>query len=347
MQVSNTGGINQNYTIQPYINNALHDLVIKKNNDDNRREVLQSHPETCGLVIQDGKAIFNEDAFQEDLGAFSTLYTLSTVCTPDHQNKELINFILSTKDNPEFNSEIDCLMKKGEWKLVREILSSLSPEKLDSLKELSPSVQHSHLEKNTPDQIISMINAFPKTNWAKNLWAKAPFGHAQSYLDQNPHEELIVYSYIKGMETVDGKDYLSGLFQPIYDVFNRSLFANLTKEIKENIFKDVVVSTYPTLANAPEVSHLFDTFCKYSWVNTKVARLAFREYRQNNGLCEKKFTPKQTKDITEMFLECLSKKTVNFDAPTRKKFIDMVGKDQEVDKPRLKKGMIEKEISLL
>lgn len=341
MQSIPVGRTKPNYPFQPDRKNDLYHLVIEKNKAVDLINFLCTHPETLGLEAKEEKICFNEELFRTEVGKFNK-------DTYQKLNQKAFDFTLhSTKFSKEFKSIINCLIIDGHWKLVSTILTSLSPEKIESLKELSPKVHYGWLREMEPDLVISMIMTFPKINWKTLLEANS--NYRLSAFENHPTKELVVYPHVIGLHSKEGNECLSKLFEPIYEVFYKTCLKNLDLKPKKSIAKDIILSTYPILASAPEVFNLFDSFCRVSETNLKkkTAHLAFREYRQRNGLCMKKFTYDQKKDITEMFIDCFSEKPIYFDAPARKIFIDAIGKDQEVKKPLLKKGMIEKAIDLI
>jgi len=174
---------------------------------------------------------------------------------------------------------------------------------------------------------------------------QCPFeNYINTCLTPEEKPQFLIFTHLKGEFNKDASAQLHTLFGPINDVFLRTFWGKAPKEIKNLILKEIFESIYPILKSAPEV---YDHYHKEAAIQeklliTRTIRLAFREYRHNNGLWDKNYTQSQKRDVTEMFLECLSKTpSCSFDW---KKFIAEVGKFQDVKKPRLTKGRIEKAI---
>lgn len=321
------------------INPCLSDLLITKKiaQKEGKLELfIKENPEILGLREEKGSIFFDTYQLKIDLRDFSI-----------EEKKEIIRSTIKNKPFDTSLKIIEFLLENRMFDLIEETLSNFS-HKEELVKQVN--TKEINLLKCKASEVISMIITFPKINWIYNLWKEdwhTGVTNLVALEEYNPsRDQLLIYSKTKGTNTDRGAEIFSHLLEQAYEGMNRTIFSRLNDEIKKIIIKELFLSQYPILASAPEIfqeSTLYSKKLQYE-LDKKITRLAFREYRHNNGLCENTYTRKQINDITEMFCECLSKNPISFKASVWRKFIDIIGKDQEAKKPCLKKGMIERAI---
>jgi hypothetical protein len=333
-------------------NNTVLALSLEELLDIFKREVrpcqfLIKHPEMIGMVEEDGAIVFNNRRFFYDLNVSLEGYT------EINKAEFFCSFFLNKPIN-DCIEILELLMDDEKWETIDKVISSLSSERLDVLKEFS---KFPRLKNASLTQVAKMIITFPKIDWIKALWDQkfyydgyTPIDH--SYMahpnDNELKKPLHVYSHLKGKHSKDAEKDLRQLFGGIQTIFNNTIFRKLPNDLKKPIIKDVFLSAYPIIASAPEMYSMFDNYCIQTEknMNLKITRLAFRAYRHNNGLWGKKYKKNQIKDVTEMFLECLTEKSVTFDTFVWRAFIDIIGEKQNVSKPQLTMSDIKKAISI-
>ncbi|MBA2368609.1 MAG: hypothetical protein H0V82_06255 [Candidatus Protochlamydia sp.] len=321
---------------------TLHDLWLERK-EHNSDDFLLKHPEMIGMRKKDGNIVLKTRSLVSDL---------SFLNDKDVDKGEIFCSFFNSQSNKKCIKMFRLLIEDLNWTIIEKVMSSLSSECLDELKELS---NFSGSLKNASFELVTkMIIAFPKIDWIRALWDEKIYDNdyryhysfMDYYKDNEKKKPLQMYSHIKGKTNPNAEKDLELLFNGTHSFFNNTIFRNLD-DSKKIIIKEVFLSAYPIFARAPEVLSLFDKYCTRieKNMNTKITRLAFRAYRHNNGLWDKSYKKKQIKDVTEMFLECLTEKSITYDCSVWRAFIDIIGEKQG-EKPQIAMDNIKNAISI-
>ena len=196
-------------------------------------------------------------------------------------------------------------------------------------------------ERITSPGILSLIEIFPKVDWLEILWNPCSRRSANSdkslTTEYFSDKQLFMYSMLRGKERFeDLEQELCQKFLGFHILFKCS---KIFDDLKEIVILKTLSLEYPILLNGDCDKETISKYMNYSKqidkeYNTKITRLSFRKFRENNGLWDKKYSRSMKIHITDMFLECLSQYDVlNYDKRT--KFIEEVGKNRNCKKPVL------------
>ncbi|CRX38184.1 hypothetical protein [Estrella lausannensis] len=146
------------------------------------------------------------------------------------------------------------------------------------------------------------------------------------------------------------------IYETLYNSWNRPendsfAWVRSNKELRSQIACEILIAEHPEIPFFPGLQRIVE-----KWVNLddqrnkaakeRVAILAFRQYRWNNGIFESP-TPKVVREVRQLIVELIAEveKSYPFECTheTRRKIIKQIGGGQKGD-PRLTKSFVEKAI---